>query len=231
MTKRTSRDEIWHCALQCALIGETFELDRVHKLVSSDVSRRTVRDVLNTMVEYEWLSKEKPQSHEWLPGPRIDTARLPQEDQPTPSSPTHYSETHISSVDSLSEGDVYTAEVDRFSSSDNAVISVENNQLSHNHINLGPIDKKAKNQTVQFEYMGGVWGLCLNKTYTDEQYRPRQNQSDSASSRSSNSGNLDSIARGVMSRTQQKKNSKKSVSDDWESRKQEYLSNVNDTYD
>lgn len=231
MTKRTRRDEIWHCALQCALTGERFKLDRIQKMITSEVSRRTVRDVLNTMVEYDWLSKEKPQSHEWFSGPHLPTDQLSLEDQPVPSSPEPSPHTHVSSAGSLNKGTVYTASVDRFSSSGNAIVSIQNEQFSRNHINLGPLDRKAKNQSVLFEFMGGVWGMCLNEEYTDEQYRPRQNQPGSTDSFPSSNGDLESIAQGVSTTTRQNRDRKRSTSDDWERRKQEYLKDVNETYD
>lgn len=70
MTQHTSRDEVWNHALRYALLEESFKLSRVENEITREMSKRTIRDTLNTMVNYGWLAKDSPQAHEWHPGPK-----------------------------------------------------------------------------------------------------------------------------------------------------------------
>ena len=73
MTKDTKRDRVWSAALTKAFAGRNFSVGDVRERAGLDESSdRTVRDVLNTMVETEWLEKERKQSHVWFAGRRID---------------------------------------------------------------------------------------------------------------------------------------------------------------
>lgn len=76
---------------------------------------------------------------------------------------------------SLSEGEVYSGTVE--TASRNAVI-----QLQTGHVNLGPIDTSVVGETVKFEYVGGVWGKCLEDEYIYDGYKPRDGQSSSSNS-------------------------------------------------
>lgn len=175
MTKHTARDKVWDQALQRAMAEESFKVDRIRGGISVDVSDRTIRDTLNTMVDQGWLSKETPHAHEWAPGPR---ARGEDVDE-SPSA------TELASKSDLTKGEVYSGVVDRVSS--NAIIELESG-----HINLGPIDDAAEGERVEFEYVGGVWGRCLNGEYTYESYSPRDGQSSSSSSSRSSSKRIHS---------------------------------------
>lgn len=72
MVKDTGRDAIWNRAMVMALEGNSFTLRQIRNWVNisgDGPSDRTTRDVLNTMVEYQWLEKESPKAHTWRPGP------------------------------------------------------------------------------------------------------------------------------------------------------------------
>jgi len=72
MAKNTLRDRVWNRALILATRGDHFEVKHIRNYILSDEgSDRTIRDVLNTMVENEWLEKESRQSHEWRQGPKL----------------------------------------------------------------------------------------------------------------------------------------------------------------
>jgi hypothetical protein len=56
MTKHTTRDEVWNLALRYAMSEEPFKLKEVRAGISESPSDRTIRDILNTMVNHGWLS-------------------------------------------------------------------------------------------------------------------------------------------------------------------------------
>lgn len=76
MAKDTPRDRVWSYSMMKALEGRSFKLKHVRNNVAKPPSDRTIRDVLNTMVEYGWLDKEKKQSNEWRPGQQAEKVEL-----------------------------------------------------------------------------------------------------------------------------------------------------------
>lgn len=68
MAKHTDRDRVWCWAMHHAVMGDAFsigDLKHVSGGIEDPPSDRTIRDVLNTMVDMGWLEKEKPQGHTW----------------------------------------------------------------------------------------------------------------------------------------------------------------------
>lgn len=136
MTQHTSRDEVWHHALRYALIEESFTISRVANEMSEGVSRRTIRDTLNTMVDHGWLAKDSPQAHEWHPGPKAFDIEEIEESFNKPLSST-------SDTDVYTEVDeVKRRYVDRVSNSANLV--VEDVFRSHGLASHGPIEEYVK---------------------------------------------------------------------------------------
>ena len=73
MTRNTTRDEVWNQALSVAIGGGSFQVKHIRNSILADEGTdRTIRDVLNTMVEMEWLEKESKHGHKWRAGPKID---------------------------------------------------------------------------------------------------------------------------------------------------------------
>lgn len=81
----------------------------------------------------------------------------------------------VSTASDLDEGTTYRGEVDRFAGS-NAIIA-----LPAGHINLGPIERAAEGELVEFEFVSGQWGKCLNEEYVSAGYKPRNGASHSRS--------------------------------------------------
>lgn len=69
MTKDTPRDRVWSFAIMKVVNGEEFKKKHVKNNISNPPSDRTIRDTLNTMVQFGWLEKEKEQSETWQGGP------------------------------------------------------------------------------------------------------------------------------------------------------------------
>jgi DNA-binding IclR family transcriptional regulator len=65
MTKK-ARDQVWEQAFELLLDQGTFK--RAH--IEADVSNRTIRDVLSTMEEIGWLTRDSKHSAFWKPGPK-----------------------------------------------------------------------------------------------------------------------------------------------------------------
>jgi len=58
MVTNTKRDRVWNAALELAENRETFALDDVYATCdATDLSDRTMRDVLTTMAELDWIEK------------------------------------------------------------------------------------------------------------------------------------------------------------------------------
>ena len=91
MVKHTGRDKVWCEAMRMAIEYKQFgehpvSVKVLENILPSDApSGRTIRDVLNTMADQGWLSKEKPQGHSWLPGPALRDVQL--QDKPGAESP------------------------------------------------------------------------------------------------------------------------------------------------
>lgn len=81
----------------------------------------------------------------------------------------------------ISQDEVYVGEIDRISSSGNALVELPST-ISRNHVNLGPIDESAVGNKVEFRYSGGSWAECLTQEYTYESYEARDGQSTSSTS-------------------------------------------------
>lgn len=212
MTKHTTRDRVWNQALQFAMSGKEFRLDQIQMAISEDVSDRTVRDTLNTMVDHGWLSKEAVRSHSWMPGPKAEGENINPGQIASEASSGRDSGKDINSVASISKGQTYFGKVDRFSG-DNAIVSTDYSGVDLGHINLGPISKAADGSTVVFRYLGGVWGRCLDEEYTPPRYDPKKQGSN-------NSGD-----------SRSKANTASQPDSDWDSRKREIRSNVSSSYD
>jgi hypothetical protein len=87
MAKDTARDKVWSYAMHRAIKDAAFgDMEIKVKYVRNNIvdapSDRTIRDVLNTMTEQEWLEKEKPQSRTWHAGKALQHVEL--EEMPGP---------------------------------------------------------------------------------------------------------------------------------------------------
>jgi hypothetical protein len=78
----------------------------------------------------------------------------------------------LAEVSNLQKDEVYLGVVERFSNNNNALI-IPPPHIDSDIINLGEIDKKSKDETVEFKLLNGTWGRCLSEEYTDEDYHPR----------------------------------------------------------
>lgn len=59
MATHTKRDVVWSAALELATAGGAFSIRDVDRTCEDDLpSERTVRDVLTTMADEEWLAKD-----------------------------------------------------------------------------------------------------------------------------------------------------------------------------
>ena len=81
MAKDTARDKIWTYAMTHAIkmadgSGSPIEVKHVRNNLLEAPSDRTIRDVLNTMVEHGWLEKEKEQSRSWTAGKALESVEL-----------------------------------------------------------------------------------------------------------------------------------------------------------
>jgi hypothetical protein len=65
----------------------------------------------------------------------------------------------------LNSGETYRGVVDRISGSGNGIV-----ELSDTHINLGPINRDAVGEEIEFKYMRGNMGKCLNEEYIHSDY-------------------------------------------------------------
>lgn len=165
MTKHTERDLVWNQALQRAKAEESFQLDEIAERQDIDTSRRTIRDTLNTLVDLGWLAKETPHAHTWQPGRLIANEEAEPTEDTTSDSYEGRSLDEIENATDFEKDEVYFGTVDRFSDSGNGLI-----EIPSSHINVGPIDDSAKGETIQFRYIGGTIGRCLNEEYTDSEY-------------------------------------------------------------
>jgi len=193
MPEHTVRDSVWHHALQRVLAGKSFKIKEIEDQISGDITERAIRDTLNTMVNYGWLSKKTTQYGQWTPGPHarnvirdtgrsesVDNITVVKKEPATTDKNGSVSKhdvtpvTELSSPSDCTEGSVYSGVVDRCTP--NGIISFEKG-----HVNLGPIDGDAVGEEVTFEYVGFSWGKCLTEEFTYESYSPRDSQSNSSS--------------------------------------------------
>lgn len=171
MAKHTGRDLVWDRALQHAINKESFKLDEIAEHESVDVSKRTIRDTLNTLTDLGWLSKETPKSNEWNPGSLVidgEVGERVEDELPDYSDATTLE--GIERPSELSEDEIYIGTVDRYTS--NAIIT-----LPSGHVNLGPIDESAVGEVVRFRPNNGSWAECLDEEYTYEGYDPQDGSS------------------------------------------------------
>jgi hypothetical protein len=163
MTKHTSRDDVWNEALLLATNEESFSIEDIASSEDVDTSERTVRDTLNTLVDFGWLSKEKDRGHTFQPGP------LALGEEPNPNA------TPIDSIErssDLSKDEVYFGTVDKVAEDGNAII-----ELPKGYINLGPIDESAVGESVRFKRVESTWGFCMDEEYTYDGYSPKDGSS------------------------------------------------------
>lgn len=179
MTQHTGRDVVWDVTIRIAMTEESFCIDDIAQNDSVDVSKRTVRDTMRTMADFDWLQKEVPNGTQWRRGPLLTGEKELMTDERENQSPKSVGE--FDSVGELSEGEVYFGTVDKASS--NALIWLD--EPNGSHVNLGPIDKSVVGEEVRFRYLAGVWGRCLDEEYTYEGYDPQSDGSSSSSSSSS----------------------------------------------
>lgn len=169
MTKHTSRDDVCNKALQLATNEESFSIEDIASSKDVDTSERTVRDTLNTLIDFGWLSKEKDRGHTFQPGPLA----LGEDTTPEGTPVSDFRKTS-----EISEGEVYFGTVDEYTS--NAIIT-----LPVGNINLGPIDESALGDEVRFKKIEAAWGVCMDEEYTYDGYSPKDALSDTPSGESS----------------------------------------------
>lgn len=180
MTQHTGRDTVWDIAIRTAMAEESFSINDIVENESITVSKRTVRDTMGTMADLGWLEKQKSNGNHWQRG------ALMTEDEGLPTGKERGDAKPIDDIDQTSElekGEVYVGTVEKATS--NAIIRLD--ESTGSHINLGPIDESAVGEVVQFRYLHGVWGKCLEAEYTYDGYDPEKDGS-SSSSRSSSNG-------------------------------------------
>lgn len=165
MTKNTDRDLVWHQALKRAKNEESFQIDDIAQIEEIGLSKRTIRDTLRTLSDLGWLTKNSPRSHTWHPGRKIITDEIEHTEETTSDYSNAKSLDHIENATDFIEGQVYFGIVDRFSESGDGLI-----EIPSSHINVGEIDNSSKGEEICFKFVGGTYGLCLDKKYTPPGY-------------------------------------------------------------
>lgn len=178
MGKHTKRDEIWDAAIRRAMNGKSSRVEDIAGQTSLLQADGEISKVLDTMSDLGWLSKQGTQVYRWVPGPQFVRDEAQGEESNTAKP--------VSEAQSLSNSETYTAEVDRISSSGNAIVSLPS-KLNNQMLNLGPINSDAVGEEVKFSPLNGTWAECLTEEYTYNGYSPRDGTSSSGSSGSTSS--------------------------------------------
>jgi hypothetical protein len=136
------------------------------------------------MATHGWLTKDTPHSSEWHPGPQIENDDPPDTPFNQPG-PPDISAIQLETVSSLNQEEVYIDEISRHTGQNGIIDTRDYDEISLNHINLGPINKAAVGKNVKFKYIGGMMGECLTEEFISDSYQPLDTESNNSSGISS----------------------------------------------